>query len=68
MKSDLEERLEQLCKEIERDAYADGLRKGLQVAEKITGWLNVQPPRKWAQEIRSWALAAIEKAKRELEG
>lgn len=47
-----------------RSEYRRGLADGLAVAEKICGWLTMQPPRKWAQEIRGWGLEAIKKARK----
>ena len=43
--------------------YHAGLRAGLIVAEKAAGYLAIQPPRKWAEQIRKWIEADIQKAK-----
>jgi hypothetical protein len=43
--------------------YQKGLEDGLRVAETICGWLNIQPPRKYAQKIRKWGKKAIERAR-----
>ena len=40
-----------------------GFFEGLQVAEKIVGWLTREPDNEWQAEVRSWAERAIEKAK-----
>jgi len=34
-----------------KSEYQRGLEDGLQVADKICGWLTIQPPRKWAEQI-----------------
>jgi len=57
------ERLENAVAQVEQDAYQRRLADGLAVAERICDWLNMQPPRKWAQEVREWGLAAIKKAR-----
>lgn len=39
--------------------YQEGLEEGLKVAEKICVWLDVQPPRKYAQRVKRWGEIAI---------
>ena len=58
-----EYKLQEIIKELRDEAYNDGLRDGLKIAEKIADWLNFQPPRKWSQKIRGYALKEIEKAR-----
>ena len=50
--------------EIERDAYVDGFKAGLAVAEKIAGWLARNTKRQ--REIRWWAELEISHARSEL--
>ena len=57
------ERMEYAIVQVEQEAYQRGLYDGLTVAERICDWLNMQPPRKWAQKIHGWGLAAIKKAR-----
>ena len=59
----LKERLETILTQVEQEAYERGLADGLAVADRICDWLTLQPPRKWAQKVRGWGLAAIKKAR-----
>lgn len=47
------------------ESYRAGLKVGLAVAEKAAGYLTIQPPRKWAEQIRQWVEADIAKAKKQ---
>lgn len=46
--------------------YKDGMRAGLEVAERIVGWLTRQPDTRRQRETREMAETAIEKARRGL--
>lgn len=46
-------------------AYLIGLNDGLRVAETIRGWLTRQPDTTRQAEVRQWADAAIERARKE---
>ena len=58
------ERMEYAIVQVEQEAYKRGLADGLKVADRICNWLNMQPPRKWAINIRERGLAAIKKARK----
>ncbi len=59
------ERVETILMQVDREAYQRGLADGLKVADHICDWLTMQPPRKWAEKVREWGLAAIKKARKE---
>jgi len=43
--------------------YRAGVEAGLQVAERIAGWLTRKPDTRRQAETRKWALAAIKDAR-----
>jgi len=59
-----QERLEDAVAQVSQEAYQRGLAEGLKVAERICDWLNMQPPRRWAEKVREWGLAEIRKARK----
>ena len=49
--------------EVYLDGYFQGLKDGLEVAERIVGWLTRVPDTKRQKETREWAILEIEKAR-----
>jgi hypothetical protein len=51
------------AEEYAQQKFQDGLETGLLVAEKIIGWLTMQPETKRQKQVREWAEKEIEKTK-----
>jgi hypothetical protein len=61
-----QQQLDVAITQIRCESREAGFEAGIAVAEKIIDWLNVQPPRKWAQQIRAWGQAEIDKARKQM--
>jgi len=58
-----DEKVQEAVREYGEKKYADGLAEGLQIAERIRGWLTRQPDQQWQKEVREWADKTIVEAK-----
>jgi hypothetical protein len=49
------------------EQWKRGYLMGLDEAVKMAEWLNVQPPRKWAQELRAKVLKEVDALRKKLD-